>query len=195
MTRAAPPGPRRSARPPQARGRGPTRPALPAVGDTAPPDRRDVLGHPPQQARTCRSELSADVIPTHVVPSARTRPAGGSTTRQPDDQARLASGARCGSHAVAIVSPRGSSGGWRLRSSTVPRRERDHRAPDPDRIDHRSSWAIVEYVAPDGSVPALEEQASPLRPAGGAAASASLTVGIGARNDARYRTARRGRRR
>jgi hypothetical protein len=73
------------------------------------------------------------------------------------------------------MSPRESSGGWRLRSRTVPRRERDHRAPDPDRMDHRSSWAIVEYVAPDGSVPALEEHASPLRPAGGAAASASLT--------------------
>ena len=25
----------------------------------------------------------------------------------------------------------------------------DHRAPDPDRIDHRSSWAIVEYAAPE----------------------------------------------
>ena len=81
------------------------------------------------------------------------------------------------------MSPRGSSGGWRLRSWTMPRRERDHRAPEPDRIDHRSSWAIVEYVAPDATVPALEEHASLLRPAGGAAASASLTVCIGAHND------------
>ena len=93
-------------------------------------------------------------------------------------------GARSGRYAVAIMSPGGSSGGWRLRSWTVPRRERERRAPDPDRVDHRSSWAIVEYVAPDGSVPVLEEHASPLRPAGGAAASASVTVGIGAHNDA-----------
>jgi hypothetical protein len=38
--------------------------------------------------------------------------------------------------------------GWRLGSSTVPRRERAHRPPDPDRIDHRSSWAIAGHVAP-----------------------------------------------
>ena len=82
------------------------------------------------------------------------------------------------------MSPGGSSRDWRLRSSTVPRREHDHRAPEPDRIDPRSWWAIVECLAPGASAPALEEYASPLRPAGAAAASASVTVCIGGHNDA-----------
>jgi hypothetical protein len=85
-----------------------------------------------------------------------------------------------GRHAGAIMSAGGSSGRRRLRSWTVPRRQPDHRAPDPDRIDLRSSWTIVEHVATEVSGPALEDHASPLRSAGAFAASASLTVGIGA---------------
>ena len=38
--------------------------------------------------------------------------------------------------------------GRRLCSWTVPRHERERRGPDPDRVKHRSSWAIVEHVAP-----------------------------------------------
>ena len=93
--------------------------------------------------------------------------------------ARPGQGARSGGHAGATCRRVGAVGLAITLVNRAPPRTRPP-APDPDRIDHRSLWAIVEYLALDGSMPALEEHASPLRPAGGAAASASLTVGIGA---------------